>query len=58
MESFTNSFGFAKYCGEVFPFKKSVGEYIFLMDFVGRKGFNTIVVRLADVEVIKLPCDN
>jgi len=47
--------GYAEYNGVIYPFSRTIGEMIFLMDIVGKKGFNTIVKRISDVRIIKHP---
>lgn len=49
------SLGYARYKGGIYPFCHTIGETIFLMDVVGKRGFNTIVAKLSEVEIIKYP---
>ena len=47
--------GYAEYNGVIYPFCRTIGETIFLMDVVGKQGFNTIVKKVSDVRIIKYP---
>ena len=50
-------YGYARYNDVTYPFIRIIGENIFLMDVVSKRGFDTIVKRVFDVKVIKYPND-
>ena len=50
-------YGYASYNGITYPFVRIIGENIFLMDVVKKRGFDTIVRRVSDVKIIKYPND-
>lgn len=47
--------GYAEYNGVIYPFCRIIGDSIFLMDIVGKRGFDTIVRKASDVKIIKYP---
>ena len=53
MDTFLSKYNYVKYNGEVYPYKKQIGDTLLLMDFKGR-GFNTLLVNLSDVEFIQV----
>lgn len=50
-------YGYASYNGVTYPFIRIIGENIFLMDVVKKRGFDTIVKRISDVKILKYPND-
>lgn len=48
-------YGYAEFCGKIYPFVRIIEGQVFLMDVVGRKGFDTIVRRVSDVKILKYP---
>lgn len=48
-------YGYAEYCGKIYPFVRIIDGKVFLLDIIGRRGFDTIVRRLTDVRIIKQP---
>lgn len=53
MNDFLSKYNFVKYNGEVYPYKKQIGDTLLLLDFKG-KGFNTLFVNSSDVEFIQV----
>lgn len=53
MNGFLSKYNFVKYNGEVYPYKKQIGDTLLLLDFKGR-GFNTLFVNSSDVEFIQV----